>query len=196
MKLTSGSTVTFFRNLRRRPRNTGAILPSGPILAKTMAQAIDPGLNGPILELGPGTGVFTKALLERGIAPERLILIEFNADFVRFLKKRFPQVTIIHGSAFDLPQLWQERNLPPIAGIVSGLPLLNFPTEMGQKLITDSLALLQPGGKYIQFTYAQRPSVPAPQGAEVNLLKRVWLNMPPASVWVYQKKAERQSAAA
>ncbi len=196
MKLSSGSTVTFFRNLRRRPRNTGAILPSGPILAKTMAKAIDPTIDGPILELGPGTGVFTKALIERGIAPERLILIEFNADFVRFLKKRFPNVTVIHASAFDLPKLWKERNLPAIAGIVSGLPLLNFPKELGRQLIADSLELLQPNGQYVQFTYSQRPSVPAPSGAVVNLLKRVWLNMPPASVWIYQKKAERQSVAA
>lgn len=196
MKLSSGSTITFFRNLRRRPRNTGAILPSGPVLAKTMAAAINPAIDGPILELGPGTGVFTKALLERGIAPERLILIEFNADFVRFLKARFPGVTIIHASAFDLPKLWKERNLPPIAGIVSGLPLLNFPKELGQQLIADSLNLLQPGGQYVQFTYAQRPSVPAPAGVQVNLLKRVWLNVPPASVWIYQKKADSQSAAA
>lgn len=196
MKLTSGSTVTFFRNLRRRPRNTGAILPSGPVLAKTMAAAIDPALEGPILELGPGTGVFTKALLERGIAPERLILIEFNADFVRFLRKRYPGVTVVHGSAFDLPKLWKERNLGPIAGVVSGLPLLNFPKELGGQLIADSLELLQPGGKYVQFTYAQRPSVPAPAGAVVALLKRVWLNMPPASVWIYQKKAASESVAA
>lgn len=196
MKLTSGSTVTFFRQLRRRPRNTGAILPSGPVLAKTMAQAINPALDGPILELGPGTGVFTKALLERGIAPERLVLIEFNPDFVTFLKKRFPQVTVINASAFDLTRLWKEHNFPAIAGIVSGLPLLNFPKALGGQLIADSLDLLQPGGSYVQFTYAQRPSVPAPAGAKVSLLKRVWLNVPPASVWVYQKKAERQSVAA
>lgn len=196
MKLSSGSTVTFFRNLRRRPRNTGAIFPSGPILAKTMASAIDPRGDGPVLELGPGTGVFTKALLERGIAPERLILIEFNGDFVRFLRQRFPGVTVIHASAFDLAKLWKERNLPPIAGIVSGLPLLNFPRDLCQQLIADSLDLLQPGGQYVQFTYAQRPSVPAPRGAEVNLLKRVWLNVPPASVWIYQKRSNRQSDAA
>lgn len=196
MKLTSGSTVTFLRNLRRLPRNTGAILPSGPILATAMVKTIDPAIEGPILELGPGTGVFTKALLDRGIAPERLILIEFNADFVHFLRKRFPQLTVIHGSAFDLPQIWQERNLPPIASIVSGLPLLNFPKALGRQLILDSLNLLQTGGRYVQFTYAQRPSIPAPEGATVKLLKRVWLNVPPASVWVYQKKVERQQAAA
>ena len=186
----------FLRNLRRRPRNTGAILPSGPLLARTMAQAIDLTIEGPILELGPGTGVFTKALLARGIAPERLVLIEYNGDFVRYLRKRFPGVTVIHGSAFDLPKLWAERNLPPIAGIVSGLPLLNFPEELGQQLIVDSLNLLQPGGEYVQFTYAQRPSVLPPDGAEVSLLKRVWLNVPPASVWIYRKTGQARSSAA
>lgn len=182
----TNSTLTFFRNLRRRPRNTGAFLPSGPALAKVMALSIDPGIDGPVLELGPGTGVFTQALLENGVTPDRLVLIEYNADFVRFLRKRFPGVTVIHGSAFDVAQIWAERNLPPIAGIVSGLPLLNFPKEMGTGLIRDALALLAPGASYVQFTYSQRPSVPAPEGARVTLAKRVWLNVPPASVWVYQ----------
>ena len=192
----TNSTLTFFRNLRRRPRNTGAFLPSGPALAKVMALSIDPGIDGPVLELGPGTGAFTQALIENGVSPDRLVLIEYNADFVRFLRKRFPGVTVIHGSAFDVAKIWAERNLPPIAGIVSGLPLLNFPKELGTGLIRDALALLAPGASYVQFTYSQRPSVPAPEGARVSLAKRVWLNVPPASVWVYQHEAAHSYEAA
>lgn len=186
---TASSTLTFFRNLRRAPRNTGAFFPSGPFLAKTMASLINPELDGKILELGPGTGVFTKALLERGIAPERLVLIEYNPDFVRYLRKNYPGVTVLHGSAFDLPKIWAEKGFGPIAGIVSGLPLLNFPVEMGSQLISEAVGLLQPGASYVQFTYSQRPSIPAPNGITVALGKRVWLNAPPASVWVYRKKA-------
>lgn len=187
---TVSDTVTFFRNLRRRPRNTGAILPSGPILGKAIAGQIDTSLEGPILEMGPGTGVFTKALLERGIAPERLILVEFNADFVRHLRKRFPGVTVIHGSAFDLSEILAERGISKVAGIVSGLPLLNFPEELGLSFIRQCMDALTEGGVLAQFTYHQRAPIAAPEGVHVSLAKRVWLNMPPATVWIYEPAHE------
>lgn len=179
--------LTFLRNLRMRPRHTGALLPSGKALSRLMAKQVDISRDGPVLELGPGTGVFTKALIERGVAPERLILIEFNPAFVRHLRKRFPGVTVLHASAFDLAQIWRERGLPTPAAIVSGLPLLNFPVELGTGLVSQCLELLPVGGSFAQFTYSQRPSVPAPAGAQVKLAGRVWRNIPPASVWRYER---------
>jgi phosphatidylethanolamine/phosphatidyl-N-methylethanolamine N-methyltransferase len=179
--------LTFLRNLRMRPRHTGAVLPSGRALAKLMAAQVDPTRDGPVLELGPGTGVFTKALIDRGVAPARLVLIEFNPAFVRHLRKHFPGVLVLHASAFDLAKIWHERGLPAPAAIVSGLPLLNFPVELGTTLVNQCLELLQNGGALAQFTYSQRPSVPAPAGAQVKLAGRVWRNIPPASVWRYER---------
>lgn len=189
-------TLTFLKNLRRRPRNTGAILPSGPILGKAIAGQINLSLEGPILELGPGTGVFTKALLDRGVAPERLLLIEFNADFVRHLRKRFPGVTVVHGSAFELAKVLAERGISKVAGIVSGLPLLNFPEDMRLSFIHQCMEALVEGGVLAQFTYAQRAPIAAPKGVHVGLAKRVWLNMPPATVWVYHNDRHHTSNAA
>jgi phosphatidylethanolamine/phosphatidyl-N-methylethanolamine N-methyltransferase len=185
--VSTADVLTFIRNLRARPKTTGAVLPSGQALARMMAGQVDPSSTGPILELGPGTGVFTQALLERGIAPERLILIEFNPSFVRHLRKRFPAIRVLHGSAFDLADLWQQHELDPAAAIISGLPLLNFPLALRESLIEQCLDILQPTGGLIQFTYSQRPSVPAPEGAGVTLIGRVWRNMPPASVWRYER---------
>lgn len=196
MRAPGSDTLTFLKNLRRRPRNTGAILPSGPILGKTIAAQIDPSLEGPILELGPGTGVFTKSLLDRGIDPSRLLLVEFNPDFVRHLRKRFPGVMVVHGSAFELAKILAERNITSVAGIVSGLPLLNFPEELRVSFIHQCMDALSDGGVLAQFTYAQRAPIAAPPGVHVSLAKRVWLNMPPATVWVYSSTRVHETEAA
>lgn len=196
LDLHPGSTMTFLRNIRRRPRATGAIFPSGMVLARAMAAHIDPAQPGPVLELGPGTGVFTKALLDRGLAPERLFLIEYNPDFVRYLRRRFKGVTVIHGSAFELESIWQARGLPKAAGIVSGIPLLNFKMEERQSLMRQCMELLAPGARMSQFTYSQLPSVRVVEGATVALSRRVWLNVPPATVWLYTPNEALAGAAA
>ncbi len=181
-----GSIITFLRNIRRRPRDTGAIFPSGRYLAKAIAAPINISLPGKILELGPGTGVFTQALLDRGISPDRLVLIEYNADFVRYLRRRFKGVTVLHASAFDVEKIWQARQMGPCAGIISGMPLLNFPYEMRVSLLKQCMDLLPPDGCMTQFTYSQAPSVKSPNIASVRLSKRVWFNLPPATVWLYR----------
>ncbi len=195
LDLHPGSTMTFLRNIRRRPRTTGAIFPSGVVLARAMAAHVDPSLPGPVLELGPGTGVFTKALLDRGVTPDRLFLIEYNPDFVRYLRRRFKGVTVIHGSAFELEAMWAARGLAPAAGIVSGIPLLNFPMEERQSLMRQCMNILAPGARMSQFTYSQFPSVKSVDGATVTLARRVWLNVPPATVWLYTPEAALAGAA-
>ena len=94
--------LRFLKGLAARPRMTGAIAPSGPALAKAMASHVDPDEDLPVIELGPGTGVVTKALIERGVAPERIIAIEYSPDFCRLLAERFPGITVIRGDAYDL----------------------------------------------------------------------------------------------
>ncbi|MEX2276767.1 MAG: SDR family oxidoreductase, partial [Cucumibacter sp.] len=89
--------LRFLASLVRRPRMTGAIAPSGPALAKRMASHVDPNDTLPVIELGPGTGVVTKALIERGVKPSRIISIEYSPDFCRLLRQRFPGVTVIEG---------------------------------------------------------------------------------------------------
>jgi phosphatidylethanolamine/phosphatidyl-N-methylethanolamine N-methyltransferase len=182
---TAAEHFQFLRGLIARPKNVGAIAPSSPVLARAIAAQIDPSIPGPVLELGPGTGVITEALIARGIEPSRITAIEYDADFAKMVAERFPSVNVVRGDAFDL-----ERTLGspvPFAGIVSGLPLLNHPPERRRMLIEGALARLAPGAQYVQFSYGFDPPIPAPAGATVKRAAFIWRNLPPARVWVYKK---------
>jgi phosphatidylethanolamine/phosphatidyl-N-methylethanolamine N-methyltransferase len=182
---TAAEHFQFLRGLIARPKNVGAIAPSSPVLARAIAAQIDPAIPGPVLELGPGTGVITQALIARGIEPARITAIEYDADFAKMVAERFPGVNVVRGDAFDL-----ERTLgseQPFAGIVSGLPLLNHPPERRRMLIEGAMARLAPGASYVQFSYGWEPPISAPAGATVHRAALIWRNLPPARVWVYRR---------
>ena len=105
----------FLRSWLEDPLRVGAVSPSGRALARMMARYVDPQAPGPVIELGPGTGSMTRALLERGVAPERLFLIEFDPNFCKLLKERFPGVNVIEGDAYAFRSLIaaRTRSRPP-----------------------------------------------------------------------------------
>jgi phosphatidylethanolamine/phosphatidyl-N-methylethanolamine N-methyltransferase len=179
--------LNFLRGLILRPKNVGAIAPSSPALAKAIAGQVDPKRPGPVLELGPGTGVVTEALIERGVAEDRLIAIEYDPEFAALVAKRFPRARVIRGDAFAFAELLDGTVDQPYSAIISGLPLLNFPVETRRKLIESALDRLQPGAPYIQFSYGTNPSIPATDRYTVKRAALVWKNLPPARVWVYRK---------
>jgi phosphatidylethanolamine/phosphatidyl-N-methylethanolamine N-methyltransferase len=179
--------LRFLRALIARPKNIGAIFPSSPALAEAIARQIDPQRPGPVLELGPGTGVVTKAILARGIAPERLTLVEYDEEFARHNAASFAKVTVVQGDAFDLARTLGARFDQPFAAIVSGLPLLNFPIAMRRQLVDGALERLAPGAPLIQFSYGTHAPVVPPPGYAVSRAAVIWANLPPARVWVYRR---------
>ena len=88
-----------------KPLTIGAVTPSGKVLARTMARYVDPGVPGPVIELGPGTGPVTEALVAHGIDPSRLVLVEFDPIFCRLLRTRYPEATVVQGDAYSLKRL-------------------------------------------------------------------------------------------
>ena len=170
-----------------RPKHVGAIIPSSPTLGRVMARLVDPARPGPVLELGPGTGVITAALLARGIAPERLTAIEYDPELAGILAGRFPAVNIVQGDAFELARSLGSRHPEPFAAIISGLPLLNFAVGQRRALIEGALARLAPGAPLVQFSYGLNAPVVPPPGHGVHCAALVWANLPPARVWVYRK---------
>ena len=117
-------------------------------------------LHGPVIELGPGTGPVTEALVKQGIDPARLVLVEFNPDFCRLLRSRYPQATVVQGDAYRLRRLLETYVDEPAAAIVSGLPLVTKPLRTRLRLISDAMTLLAPGAPFVQFTYAMVPPIP------------------------------------
>src|SRR3954465_1022078 len=115
--------VRFFRSWMEKPLSMGAVAPSGRALARTMAAYVDPKIPGPIVELGPGTGPVTEALVARGIDPARLILVEFDPTFCRLLRARYPPAMVVQGDAYSLRRLLSTLVSQPAAAVVSGLPL-------------------------------------------------------------------------
>ncbi|MFL4970755.1 MAG: class I SAM-dependent methyltransferase [Xanthobacteraceae bacterium] len=180
--------VRFIRSWLERPLSTGAVTPSGRVLARTMARYVNPHLSGPVVELGPGTGPVTEALVAEGIEPERLVLVEFNPTFCQLLRARFPAATVVQGDAYGLRRLLGALLQQPAAAIVSGLPLVTKPMRQRLRLLRDALELLRPGAPFVQFTYAVVPPIPKKlAGVRAEASERIWKNMPPARVWVYRR---------
>lgn len=178
----------FLRSWIERPLVTGAVTPSGKLLAKTMAAYVDPRMPGPVVELGPGTGPVTDALLARGVEQERLVLVEFNPDFCRLLKARFPRATIVQGDAYDIRTTLGELIETPCAATISSLPLFTKPVEQRLALLRAAHDLSRPGAPFVQFTYAVVPPIPKqPSEYTATPSQRIWLNLPPARVWVYRR---------
>ena len=179
--------MQFIRSWIEKPLSTGAVMPSSKALARTMARYVDPQSSGPVIELGPGTGPVTEALVQRGIDPKRLILVEFNPDFCRLLRTRYPAATVVQGDAYRLRRLLETLVRDPAAAVVSGLPLVTKPLRTRLRLISDAMGLLAPGAPFVQFTYAMVPPIPkALSGIKAEASELIWMNLPPARVWVYR----------
>lgn len=178
----------FIRSWVESPLKTGAVSPSGPALSKLMAAHAEPQRRGPILELGPGTGVVTKALVDRGIDAQRLIAVEYNPDFCTLLRRRFPNVSVVQGDAYALDRSLDGTPPGSLASVISSLPLFSRPPRQRRALLQQALDLLEPGAPFIQFSYALVPPVPAEAG-QFTVERSPWvlLNLPPARVWVYRK---------
>ena len=180
--------MRFIRSWIERPLTMGAVTPSGKVLARTMASYVDPAVPGPVIELGPGTGPVTEALVEQGVDPSRLVLLEFNPEFCRLLRNRYPDATVIRGDAYSLGRVLSHMISQPAAAIVSGLPLVTKPLKTRVRLIREAFRLMQPGAPFVQFTYAVMPPIPKRLvGVSTEASERIWMNVPPARVWVYRK---------
>ena len=179
--------LRFLRALISRPKHVGAVAPSSRALGRAISRQVDPSRPGPVLELGPGTGAITQALLERGIAPERLTAVEYDADFALGIARRFAGVQVIQGDAFDLNRTLGARHAEQFAAIVSGIPLLNFPLACRRTYVTALMERLLPGAPLIQFSYGMHAPAPAPAGSSTDCAALIWANLPPARVWVYRK---------
>ena len=187
--------LTFFREWLRNPFAMAAVSPSGRQLAALMIRQL-PSNPQRVIELGGGTGAFTRALLESGIAPRNLLVVELNEALHQFLSERFPDVHVELGDARDVQTIARRWGVLDEAGkvdaVVSGLGLLYMPRQVQRDILRAAFEVLGPRGSFVQFTYGPIGPVPRPLLRELGLQSRkvgtAWRNMPPANVFVYQKR--------
>jgi phospholipid N-methyltransferase len=190
---------TFFRQWLRNPRAMAALSPSSRQLARLMIDQL-PARSQRIVELGGGTGVFTQALLDSGIESGNLLVVELNDELHQLLKRRFPAVRVIRGDAQDLEAIVRDAAFASADGVdavVSGLGLLSMSRATQRAILSAVFSVLGASGRFVQFTYG--PASPLSRellgelGLEVVRAGVAWLNVPPASVYVYtRRRAETQ----
>jgi len=182
--------VRFLRAWIADPRRVSSITPSSTALAALITSEIN-AQTTPVVELGPGTGVFTRALLARGVAPDRLVLVERGAEFAAMLAERFPGVGILNMDAADLGGL-ELFGGEPVKAVVSGLPFRSMRSKQILGILEGAFAHLAPDGAFYQFTYGARCPVPKAiqerLGLTAQRIGRTFSNLPPAAVYRIKRR--------
>jgi phosphatidylethanolamine/phosphatidyl-N-methylethanolamine N-methyltransferase len=180
--------LRFFKGWIDKPRAVGSIIPTSSVTARKMATVVNPDSGLPVLELGPGTGVITKAILETGLAPSNLWCIEYSQDFVEHLRRDYPGVNIVQGDAFNLDETLGDQRDMTFDSIVSGVPLLNFPVPQRVAYVEDLLDRIPVGRPIVQLTYGPKSPVPPGMGNyTVEHFDFIIRNLPPTQLWIYRR---------
>lgn len=180
--------VLFFRTWATSPLKMGSVTPTSRALAGVMVELSGADPAGWTLEVGPGTGVITQALIEAGIPAERIVSVEYDKDFCKHLRKRFPGVHVIRGDALDLQKTLGEFRDIKFSAALSGIPLLNLPKKKRAPYLEHLLDRLVPGGVISQLSYSFVPPQEAiPGRLAVDKSKWVTFNFPPGRAWIYRR---------
>jgi phosphatidylethanolamine/phosphatidyl-N-methylethanolamine N-methyltransferase len=182
--------LKFFKGWIDKPKAVGSIVPTSSITARKMASIVNPKSGLPVLEVGPGTGVITRAILALGVKPENLYAVEYSNDFVRHLRRLYPGVNVIEGDAFNLNATLGDKRDMVFDSVVSGVPLLNFPVPQRIAYIESLLDRIPAGRPIVQLTYG--PLSPIPPGRGDYTVKHfdfIIRNIPPTQLWIYRREA-------
>jgi phosphatidylethanolamine/phosphatidyl-N-methylethanolamine N-methyltransferase len=175
----------FFRRFMANPLQMGSVIPSSPALCRRMVAQVRRAPDEAVLELGPGTGVISRALLDAGIPPERLFVVEIEPALVRHLRRVLPGVTVIEGDARLLPELIPAQWHGQIGSVIVGIPMVLLPLAE-QRRFVQAIEAVAPGRGFVHFSYCVTSPLPAPK-LRLAGRRAAWtpLNFPPASVWRY-----------
>ena len=182
--------LKFFKGWIDKPKAVGSIVPTSSITARKMASIVNPKSGLPVLEVGPGTGVITRAILALGVKPENLYAVEYSTDFVRHLRRLYPGVNVIECDAFNLDATLGDKRDMLFDSVVSCVPLLNFPVAQRIAYVESLLDRIPAGRPIVQLTYG--PMSPIPPGRGNYTVKHfdfIIRNIPPTQLWIYRREA-------
>lgn len=185
-----GEVVFFLRRWLADPRSIGALFPAMPALARRMAREVRLADDQVVVELGPGTGAVTKALLRAGVPEDRLVLVERDPDMHAYLAQRFPGAHLILGDAAQLDSILPAEWVGNVSTVVSSLPLMTLPAEVRAGIADAVFRTLSTGGAFVQYTYGLFSPLPRKAlGIEGQKVAFAGINLPPASIWRYTRAA-------
>jgi phosphatidylethanolamine/phosphatidyl-N-methylethanolamine N-methyltransferase len=184
----SGSNAAlFFRRWLANPLQMGSVVPSSPSLCRRIAALVTRGPGEAVLELGAGTGVVSRALLDAGVPPERLLVVEIVSDMADHLRSALPGVDVLCGDAFDLGRVLPKRWHGRIGTAICGIPLVLLPMAE-QRCFVDAVDAVAPGRGFLLYTYCITSPLPY-RKLGLTARREAWTpwNLPPASVWRYRR---------
>lgn len=189
--------LSFFKHWVKSPLKTGAIAPSSIFLARQMLKGIDLSSANVVVELGPGTGVFSNEIIKQMPQKSTFIILEFSEQLANQLKKQFPNAIIICDCASNLGKHLKNMNIEKVDYIISGLPWTLFSSALQDKILLQIKSHLKHGGIFVTFVYMHGIHFfKLGKKFELKLNKElgpiskskpIWLNLPPASVWSWKR---------
>jgi phosphatidylethanolamine/phosphatidyl-N-methylethanolamine N-methyltransferase len=175
----------FFKRWMRNPLQMGSIVPSSPALCRRVVAQSHIAPDKAVIELGAGTGVISRSLLDAGLPPSQLFVVEIVPDMASHLRRALPGAQVIEGDARRLPQLIPSEWHGRIGTVVCGIPLVLLPVAEQRRFI-DAIEAVAPGLGFILYSYCITSPLPWKKHGLVPK-REAWtpLNFPPASVWRY-----------
>jgi phospholipid N-methyltransferase len=182
----------FLRGFLKNPVMVGSIIPSSRVLIEKMLAPVDWANTRLFVEYGPGVGTFTRPVLDQLGPDARLVTIDTNADFTRFLRESIddPRLITVNGSAADVEKILADQGLGSADYVLSGLPFSTLPAGIGEDIAEATANVIRPGGAFLVYQFSPKVRdfiephfAPIKRGFE-------WINVPPATLfWAYKGDA-------
>lgn len=187
--------MNFLKQTLANPKRTGAVAPSSKQLADLIVKSAEFSAGDTIVELGPGTGAFTKNILGSMPDDSDYFGIEINKKFSEYLQESYPNAVIHHGPARDIQQVLKAAGHDSCDCIISGLPWAAFRPGRQTSLLKLLHETLSEDGRFLTFAYTPFHHLPRGKTFRSALESRfskvtktsVVPNLPPAFVYVCRK---------
>ncbi|MDJ0611473.1 MAG: methyltransferase domain-containing protein [Kiloniellales bacterium] len=187
----SASWLHFWRFVTH-PNRLASIIPSSRTLSRLVADQVRRAEGEFVVELGAGTGVVTRALLDSGIPASKLIAVEIDAEMARFLRSTYADVSVIEGDALDLGKILPPSVIGNVGTVVCGIPASLLPLEQERELVAGIFSLMPAGRRLLAYSYRLASPLPAEKlGLHGERLAFTLRNIPPISVWGYVPQASK-----
>ncbi|MBM3468267.1 MAG: methyltransferase domain-containing protein [Alphaproteobacteria bacterium] len=186
--------LLFLKRVLKNPKALGAVTPSSIALSNFICQHVETTQDSFVVEIGAGTGRFTRSLLRYGVKPTQLFVVEMDPELCGFLTQHFPNVTVINGDARNLLDILPPHIIGKVSTVISGIPLVNLSETIQASIVGACFSVLAEGGQMLQFTYGPISPVSSQKlGLRKKRLGHVLWNFPPAVIWSYTRGVSASS---